>query len=115
MLSWKCFEIVTPKTLENIQKNVLSGVLIPDSIFLCKYFSVKESEVLRSAKKRKEILRFWKNRPNKSVFCFLWVFSGNSLNEGILLKCSSRITIEILQASKNEHAIQNFQENFFGG
>ena len=65
MFSWECFEIATPKTLENIQKNVFSGVLIWK--FLCKYFSVKESEVLRSAKKRKEILRFRKSSPNKSV------------------------------------------------
>ena len=57
------------KTLENIQKNVFSGVPIPDWKFLCKYFSVKESEVLRNAKKRKEILRFRKNSLSKSVSC----------------------------------------------
>ena len=56
---------------------------MPDSKFLCKYFSVKESEALRSAKKRKEILRFQKNSPTKA---FPVNFSGNSLNEGILLK-----------------------------
>ena len=83
MFSWECFEIATPKTLENMLKNVFSGVLMPDSKFLCKYFSVKESEALRSAKKRKEILRFQKNSPTKA---FPVDFSGNSLNEGILLK-----------------------------
>ena len=69
MFSWECFEIATSKTLENIQKNVFSWVLIPDWKFLCKYFSVKENEVLRSTKKREEILRFQKYSPNKSISC----------------------------------------------
>ena len=56
MFSWECFEIATPKTLENIQKNVFSGVLIPNWKFHWKYFS-------GSAQKRKEILRFRKKDP----------------------------------------------------
>ena len=55
MLWWGCFEIPTPKTLENMQKNVFSVVLIPDWKFLCRYFS-------GSAQKRKAILRF-RNLP----------------------------------------------------
>ena len=52
MLWWGCFEIPTPKTLENMQKNVFSAVLIPDWKFLCRYFT-------GGAQKRKDILRFW--------------------------------------------------------
>ena len=51
MLWWGYFEIPTPKTLENMQKNVFSAVLIPDWKFLCRYFT-------GSAQKRKDILRF---------------------------------------------------------
>ena len=49
--SWGCFETRTPKTLENIQKNVFSVALRLDWKFLCRYFSW-------SAQKRKDILRF---------------------------------------------------------
>ena len=52
MFSWGCFETSTPETLENIQKNVFSVVLIPDWKFLCRYFS-------GSAQERKDVLRFW--------------------------------------------------------
>ena len=51
MLWWGWFEIPTPKTLENMQKNVFSAVLIPDWKFLCRYFT-------GGAQKRKDILRF---------------------------------------------------------
>ena len=64
MLWWGCFEIPTPKTLENMQKNVFSAVLIPDWKFLCRYFT-------GSAQKRKDILRF-RNFPEvfKNVCLF---------------------------------------------
>ena len=61
--SWGCFEIVAPKTLENIQKNVFSGVLTPDWKLLCRY-------LFRSAQKRKHILRFWKF-PKPNVYFLL--------------------------------------------
>ena len=51
MLWWGCFEIPTPKTLENMHKNVFSAVLIPDWKFLGRYFT-------GSAQKRRYILRF---------------------------------------------------------
>ena len=59
MFSWGCFEIPTPKTLENIQKNVFSAVLIPDWKLLCRYFS-------GSAQKRKDIPRF-RNFPEAFI------------------------------------------------
>ena len=62
MLWWGCFEIPTPKTLENMQKNVFSVVLIPDWKFLWRYFT-------RSAQKRKDILRF-RNFPE--AFTNVW-------------------------------------------
>ena len=58
MFSWGCFKIGTPKTLENIRKNVFWRVLIPNWKFHWKYFS-------GSAQKRKEILRFRKKDPTK--------------------------------------------------
>ena len=51
MFSWWCFEITTPKNLENIKKNLFIRVLVPDWKLLCIYFS-------GSAQKRKDILRF---------------------------------------------------------
>ena len=71
MLWWGCFEIPTPKTLENMQKNVFSAVLIPDWKFLCRYFT-------GSAQKRKDILRFW-NFPEVSTnVCLSYVTSLQS-------------------------------------
>ena len=51
MFSWGYFEIPTPKTFENIQKNVFSTVLIPTWKLLCRYLS-------GSDQKRKDILGF---------------------------------------------------------
>ena len=65
MFSWRCFEIPTPKTLENIQKNVFSAVLIPDWKLLCRYFS-------GSAQKRKDILRF-RNFPEAFINACLFL------------------------------------------
>ena len=64
MFSWGCFEIPTPKTLENIQKNLLNGVIIPDWKFFCRYFS-------GSAQNRKVISRF---RKFLEAFATVWFF-----------------------------------------
>ena len=37
MFSWGCFEIADTKTLQYIQKNVFSRVLMPDWKLLCRY------------------------------------------------------------------------------
>ena len=78
MLWWGCFEIPTPKTLENMQKNVFSAVLIPDWKLLCRYFS-------GSAQKRQDILRF-RNFPEAFINVCLFLLCYRLAKQNSLLQ-----------------------------
>ena len=82
------------ENLKNIQKNVFSVVLIPNWKFLCRYFSGSAQNFPDEFANcaflsyvtglQSKIPYFNKNKPLQK--CFRRVLSGNSLNEGILLK-----------------------------
>ena len=78
MFSWKFFEIPTPKSLENIQKNVFSGVQIPDWKFLCRCLS-------GSAQKRKDIPRF-RNFPEAFANVCLFLLRYRLAKQNSLLQ-----------------------------
>ena len=130
MFSWGCFEIPTPKTLENIQKNVFSAVLIPDWKLLCRYFS-------GSAQKRKDILRF-RNFPEAFTNVCLFLLRYRLAKQISLLQQKETpakvfpvsfvrkqskwrhfikvagLLLRFYRPLKG-HLIQNFQKNVFSG